>query len=178
MLSPELQSLGLYYQPNFITSEEEQFILEQIPKSQVRTCAERNNIWRYGSSVPYSSHMASKTIPKYLEDLCERLVTTERLTLKPDSVTINEYLKNQVIKAHIDSPTSGEIISIISLLSEATINFKFQKQQHSVVLGPRSLVQMQGEIRNKWMHEIFPVQDKRFSIVFRCSTKKITRATR
>jgi hypothetical protein len=34
-------------------------------------------------------------------------------------------------------------------------------------LNPRSLVQMKDEIRNEWTHEILPVQDTRYSIVFR-----------
>jgi hypothetical protein len=34
-------------------------------------------------------------------------------------------------------------------------------------LYPKSLVQMKDEIRNEWTHEILPVKNLRYSIVFR-----------
>jgi alkylated DNA repair dioxygenase AlkB len=86
----------------------------------------------------------------------------------PFGIAINKYKKGQKIAAHIDKPISGPIVSILSLGYSSTMIFK-KKNLDDIVqeLNPRSLVQMKDEIRNEWTHEILPVKDTRYSIVFR-----------
>lgn len=95
--------------------------------------------------------------------------TSGFLPQRPDSITINEYHKGQSISPHVDSKSSGEVISVLSILSEATMVFRKGVSKETVLLNPRSLVQMRGEIRNLWEHSIEPVKSTRYSIVFRCS---------
>lgn len=86
---------------------------------------------------------------------------------KPDSITVNEYYKEQSIAPHVDSQTSGNIISILSLITDAIMVFEKGKERHEVLLPARSLMQMRGEIREEWAHSIKPVKNNRYSIVFR-----------
>ena len=154
--------------PDFISKEEEIEILKNI-KSIPNNKGGRNSIQRYGSALPYNDHVISKEIPWYLDILCNKLINSNLTWIKPDSVTINEYLKGQSIPTHIDSPESGLVITVLSLLSDSSIVFHRKANKFSIQLPVRSLMQMSGEIRDKWFHYPEPAKNKRYSIVFRCS---------
>ncbi len=156
--------------PDFVTVAEESTIMSFIKQGTPKKTKGRNTIQRFGSSAPYQSHIVSKDIPDHFKVICNRLVNEKLLEVRPDSVSVNEYFEGQIIEKHIDSPSSGEIITVLSLMSDATMVFSKEKERFEVQLPARSLVQMQGELRHKWMHEILPVPAKRYSIVFRCST--------
>jgi alkylated DNA repair dioxygenase AlkB len=173
MVGIDHQQLGLSIIDDFISIEEESSILNIIDdkKDRVAKQKERNSIKRYGSNVPYPANIVSKTIPDYLENINLKIFESGLIKQKPDSISINEYLKGQEIKPHIDSMTSGEVIIVLSLLSNAIMKFNKKNEFFLVELKARSLVVMRNEIRYKWMHSIFPVENKRYSIVFRCSQK-------
>lgn len=154
----------------FITPQEEQDMLAQIKKFERKRTKDRNSVQRFGSKLPYASNMVSESIPEYLNFICEKLFMLNLVSKKPDSVTINEYLAGQGIPHHIDSSSSGEKITILSLLSSAVMNFKKAQENFDVELPARSLIQMSNELRNEWQHAIKPVFDTRYSIVFRCGT--------
>lgn len=168
MINPE--EIGLTIINDFISETEENNILSQFgttQKNNKKSKFLRNSIRRYGSSLPYDQEMVSDIIPKYLDDLCEKIVNDGYLKIKPNSVSINEYLIGNSIAPHIDSKTSGEVISILSLLSDAIMEFSNDSDKFSVKLPRRSLIQMRNEIRYEWRHSVPPVKNNRFSIVFR-----------
>jgi alkylated DNA repair dioxygenase AlkB len=119
--------------------------------------------------MPYKSNMVSNKIPEYFNSVLDKLIQQNLLEKTPDSVSVNEYFSGQSITPHIDSKTSGKIITILSLMNEATMVFERNKEKHSLLLPARSLVQMKNEIREQWLHSIPPVKNTRYSIVFRCS---------
>ena len=165
------ENLGLVKIPDFITLDEEVALLNNIQlSSEAKSCKTRNTIKRFGSSKPYNSHIASKEIPDYFKPIVERIVSQNLVKEKIDSITINEYLIGQSISPHIDTPASGKIITILSLLGDATMNFNFKKEKFSIEFPARCLLQMKDDLRNKWQHSIDPVKTTRISIVFRCST--------
>ena len=159
--------------PDFITPDEEKALLATFVAGVVKRTKGRNSIRRFGSNVPYKGNMVDATVPEPFAFLLDRLVEQGLLKSRPDSVTVNEYLVGQEITPHIDSVTSGEVISVLSLMSDATMYFDRHKHgRHAVHLPARSLVQMRGEIRHDWQHSIAPVKQKRFSMVFRCGKPK------
>lgn len=163
----DLNSLGLSLVCDFITSEEETKLLEKINKKEFKKSKSRNSIQRYGSSAPYKSNMVSDTIPDFLDEIATKLVEDGFLEKKSTSVTVNEYFTGQCIAPHIDSQESGAVITVLSLGCEATMVFNCKDLTHTVILPPRSIVQMKDDIRNKWKHSIEPVSGMRYSIVFR-----------
>lgn len=165
------QQLGLSIIDDFISIDEESSILEIIDdkKDRVTKRKDRNSIKRYGSDIPYRANIVSQTIPDYLENIGLKIFESGFLTTKPDSISINEYLIGQEIRPHIDSPSSGDIIVVLSLLSDAKMQFNNKNESFIVEVKSKSLVVMKNEIRFKWMHSILPVKNKRYSIVFRCS---------
>ena len=160
-------ALGLKVIKDFITSEEESAILSNIKTGKRKSTGERNNILRYGSNLPYKSSIVSHVVPDFLDIISDKLVSSGHLPIKPNSVTINEYLTGQFISPHIDSLTSGPIISIIGLMGSASMKFSLLKNNFILEFPPRCLVQMSDEIRYKWKHSILPVKENRYSMVFR-----------
>lgn len=167
MSNEELYSRGLVIVENFLTSYEELELVNNIPETPQISKQNRNSIRRYGSNIPYKNQIVSTTIPDYLDKLCQKIVDEEYLPVKPNSVSINEYLIGNSIAPHIDSKESGEIITIISLLSDADMMFSLNDIHYIVHIPARSLMQLKNEIRYNWKHSILPVQAKRYSIVFR-----------
>lgn len=172
-----LEDLGLALYVDFLTPEEEHALVTKIDNIVTRRQRspediERTSISRFGSSLPYGSHMQSKFIPDYLVQYARKLVELGLLDAQPDSVSINEYSRGQIIVPHIDSKASGKVITVLSLKTPATMRFTQANNTfaHLVELPPCSLVQMRGEIRDLWQHEILPVPGHRYSVVFRCST--------
>jgi hypothetical protein len=165
-----IKKLGLTLIENFISEKEEKEILSNFdpPKRVSSRSTARNSIKRYGSSVPYEQQIISDIIPKYLDKIAQKIVKKGYLDIKPNSISINEYLSGNSIAPHIDSLTSGEIISILSLSSDATMVFnKDDSEEFEIKLPRRSLVQMRDEIRYEWKHSVPPVSSLRYSIVFR-----------
>lgn len=161
-----IQGLSIIY--DFISNQEEKELLVFLPNSSINKSQSRI-VQRYGSDRPYNNAIVSSEIPDYLDKFAIRLHQQKLVANKPDSVSINEYHIGKVIVPHIDSPESGEIISILSLMSSATMLFEKNRDRINIELPPRSLVQLQGESRYQWKHSIEPVKAKRYSIVFRCS---------
>jgi hypothetical protein len=172
MLPSDVYTLTLI--DKFLSPVEEQTLLAHIeaniPTGYTRRHARtRNVIQRWGSPVPYPNDILSDTIPEHFQFVLDRLVAQNLVEQRPDSITLNQYLKKQVIKPHVDLPEGGAVITVLSLLTPATMVFTLQKRAFSVELPPRSLVQLRDEIRYNWNHEILPVADTRYSLVFRCS---------
>ena len=171
----ELQQLGLTLIEEFITPQKEQQILALLKKTPKKVCSTRNTMRRFGSRHPYPLEpLAEDTIPVFLEELCQSFVDKGLLTEaeKPDSITINEYYPGQAIGFHIDSPGSGPVITVLSLLSSSPLNFKNEAQNKTlgVTLPPRSLMQIRDKIRDEWQHGTSPAKAIRYSIVFRKGT--------
>ena len=164
------KDIGLTIINDFISEIEENDILSQLgvtKKNNKKSKLLRNSIRRYGSSLPYKTDMVSDIVPDYLDNISQKMLDKGYVDTKPNSVSINEYLKGNSIAPHIDSKTSGEVISVLSLLSDAKMVFTKDDEQFSIDLPRRSLVQIRDEIRYLWKHSVPPVKDNRYSIVFR-----------
>lgn len=169
-----LEALGLTLALDFITPEEEQALLPKliVPANiPYKESNGRSTIQRYGDASAYANYVVSATIPEHFALLGARLMAQNRVTYFPDSITVNEYQPGDLIPAHIDAPRAGRVITVLSLGSPATMVFalKGTATQYSVILQPRSIAQMRGDLRYVWTHEILPVTDTRYSVVFRCS---------
>lgn len=160
---------GLLYIPEFITVDEEKQVLSNFEEPVRNSDKLRNNFFRYGEKTPYAKGFISKAVPEYLQHLADKIVAAN-LSDPPKSISVNEYLTGQIIEPHIDNVNAGPVILILSLSSAATMRFtrKSKNQFFDLELQPRSLMRMQDEARNKWKHEILPVEATRYSIVFRC----------
>jgi|688.fasta_scaffold08374_22 hypothetical protein len=166
-----MENLGLKFFDNYISENEEQLIISDIENFR------QNNpklVANYGSSNFDSIYFGDRykkgidDVPSSIVNIYKKLISDDLIIDIPFGIAINKYQKGQKIAAHIDKPISGPIVSILSLGYSSTMVFK-KKNSDDIVqeLYPKSLVQMKDEIRNEWTHEILPVKNLRYSIVFR-----------
>jgi alkylated DNA repair dioxygenase AlkB len=153
---------------DFISTEKEAEILKHLKPSFKTQGNGRNLIKRYGSTLPYNSHIRSAELPEFILDVINEL--REKGIIDADHVTVNEYKKGQKISPHIDSKKSGPVIVVLSVLSDAVMVLSKDKQEEKVELPRRSLVILKDEARNIYKHSILPVKEDRWSIVFRKGT--------
>ena len=65
-----LNSLGLILIPDFLTENDETYIVSKIPKSKTQKhSTQRNSIKRFGSNIPYKNQIESNTIPDFLDQI-------------------------------------------------------------------------------------------------------------
>lgn len=161
----------LIFLDNFITQSEEQYLINSIKDYKTQN---PKLVANYGSNNYASIYFGERykkdplVFPDFIKNLCDKLIRHHLVKEYPFGVAINEYQKGQKIGPHIDKPISGPIVTILSLNSNATMVFK-KKGESDIVqeLYPRSLIQMKGDIRDNWTHEILPVKDLRISLIFR-----------
>lgn len=148
---------------DFITPDQEAELLRLIqplmPKRR-KGHGGRNEILRYGSTAPYSDNHVSEEIPDWL------MVFSDRISF--DHVSVNEYYRGQEIPWHIDSPGSGEEITVLSLLSGGVLEFRKDNQRINIETPQRALLRFSGPLRWDWEHRLWASQ-RRYSIVFRNS---------
>jgi len=173
MIDTKLTNSGLVFIENFITDEEALSLIDNINQYKKDNS---KRITNHGPTNFISIYFGkrylkkeSTEIPEFLSEISNRLVQKDILDTIPLGIAINEYKKGQKISAHIDRIESGEIVTILSLNSEATMVFvnTKNKERFELLLSKNSLVQMKNEIRYDWTHEILPVPNLRYSIMFR-----------
>ena len=148
--------------PNYVDEDFESNLISLVPNRKAIS-KQRNQILRFGNPVPYADNIISKEIPNIFERF--------HSDIDFDSVTINEYYPGQTINWHIDHPLWLKSVHIISLLSDAELKFKRDKEIISFFLPRYSLSEFSGDLRYKWEHSL-TASSKRYSVVFRSSKKQ------
>ena len=172
---------GFSYTPNFISTTEEEQLVEEIKKLNLHTflfqgyeakrkVASFGQDWSFdkrtlskGADIPKPFDFIIKKIAGYIgkdaDDFAELLVT--------------EYPVGSVINWHRDAPPF-DLIAGISLLTDATFRLRpYDKAQQgrksivSITAERRSLYIMQDAARSEWEHSISPVKKMRYSITLR-----------
>ena len=157
MLIPEL---------NVISVEEETELLNALVEAENKGTEINNRIAiRYGNSIYGNTEL--EPIPKYLFDLCNKLIDKKILNVLPEDVSINIYYSGNKMLPHIDKLDAGPVITILSLLSDANLILSYGSKKEIVLLPSRSVVQLKDKYRTHWKHSIEKIKDKRISIVFR-----------
>uniref|UniRef100_A0A0K8SZ75 Fe2OG dioxygenase domain-containing protein n=1 Tax=Lygus hesperus TaxID=30085 RepID=A0A0K8SZ75_LYGHE len=160
----------LYYLPNFISEEEEKFILDKVyaaPKPKwVQLLNRRLQHW--GGS-PSKNGMIVEPIPSWLQsfmDRIDKLNIFDDSNVKTNHVLINEYRPGQGIMPHEDGPMFYPTIATISCGSSTVLKFEKKPSEANendasdlpetaqVFLERRSLVIVKGELYTNYLHSI------------------------
>lgn len=151
------------YTPDFITSEQEKEVLDFISTLHHPQGREKygRNLYRFGQYfAPYNTCWMSKEIPNVFFNLG---IKQEEF----DSITINEFEKDESIGFHHDPPDAGEKIVVLSLAGISELTFRNRENKiKSFTIAPRSLFILEGEMRWKWQHSTRALEN-RISVVFR-----------
>ena len=156
---------GLSYTKNYISTEQEKFLIKQIDNQPWLNMMKRR-VQHYGYYYKYKDRKLTPDLkigelPNWLQILPNF-----------DQVIINEYLTGQGITPHIDCiPCFGDTICSLSLLEPCEMILENGDVKYSIILEPRSLLIFQGEARYKWKHSIpqrkSNIKNRRVSISFR-----------
>ena len=169
---------GFHYQTEFVTTREEQTLVEHIrpigfSEIRMRGVTARRRVRQFGWRYSFETYRLSEgpRIPDFLEPLQRRaavLVGVEADALSEALIT--EYPPGATIGWHRDAPVFGIVIGI-SLLSPCTFRFRrgpgTGEKPLSVVLEPRSVYVLDGEARRNWQHSIPATKSLRYSVTFR-----------
>ncbi|KLO17782.1 hypothetical protein SCHPADRAFT_900330 [Schizopora paradoxa] len=123
---------SVHYIPNFVSEEEEEYIIRQInnaPKPKWKTLPNRRlQVW--GGEITKSGKLLKQPLPAFLNkfpDIISRLrglgVFKDSKIGQPNHVIVNEYLPGQGIMPHEDGPRYHPVVCTISLGSHTVVNY-------------------------------------------------------
>jgi alkylated DNA repair protein alkB family protein 6 len=167
----------LYYIPNYINSDDEREILDDIKRSEkskpwVSLTQRRLQNW---GGVPHPNGMLRESLPPFLNSLMGSLVTNEIFEGEhnfPNHILLNEYTGTKGIAPHKDGELYYPKAAILSLVSPIVIDFLkdvvegkdskegagkhslADKVLESVLLMPRSLLVFEGKAYTELWHGI------------------------
>jgi alkylated DNA repair dioxygenase AlkB len=158
---PEIYISGLTYIPDFISAQEQDFLLSQIDQQPWLTDLKRR-VQHYGYKYDYKARTAGNdaylgSLPDWLASVSKKLHDNRVFPSTPDQVIVNEYLPGQGISAHIDCvPCFAGTIASLSLGSPCIMEFSNPEtgEKKSIVLEECSLIVLSGPARYEWQHAI------------------------
>ncbi len=175
--TPELPE-GFKYQPDVLSSEEEQSILERVSSLPFKEfefqgfVGKRRTVsygWRYDFND--RSLQKAEDIPEFL--LPVREVAARFAGIAPASLQqmlVIEYGPGAAIGWHRDKSVFGDVIGI-SLLSACRFRLRRKDgsrwERAALTVEPRSAYLLRGPSRTEWEHSIPGVDSLRYSITFR-----------
>ena len=153
---------GLMYVRDFISSDEEQRLMQAIDQCAWDTDSLRRRVQHYGWKYDYKERKVDINnrlgpLPDWAEVLAIRLYSSNLIEQLPNQVIVNDYRKNQGINKHIDEPEIfADGIAMLSLNESWEMVFRPLHSRDKVIqlLDRRSVAIMKGEARYKWTHEI------------------------
>lgn len=177
---------GFVYQPEFVSREEEQQLVEairQLPFEEIRmhgVVAKRRTA-QFGHRYGFESFKlsAAPPPPDFLLPLRARAgefggCDADQL----EEVLVTEYREGAQIGWHRDAPQFDIVIGI-SLLGDCTMRFRRwpveaasshgskREKPLAQVLAARSAYILRGSVRTEWQHHIPPTKGLRYSVTFR-----------
>lgn len=176
---------GFSYHPDFLSTEEEQQLLEEISTIILHPFyfqgfLAKRRVASFGYDYNFDKRSLTKglEIPPVFSTLLERAAMSAGID-KNDfaELLVTEYPPGSVINWHRDA-FPFDLIAGISLLSDCTFRLRphdeTKQNRKSIISFPvtrRSLYIIKGPARSEWQHSIAPVKSQRYSITLRTLKK-------
>lgn len=162
----------VYYIPDFISEEEESFLLQQVYKSPrtkwTQLSGRRLQNW---GGLPHHRGMLAEEMPDWLQTYCQKISSLGAFSGKTaNHVLVNEYKQGEGIMPHEDGPLYHPTVTTISLGSHTLLDFyspvssqegaspqtEDDRYLFSLLVKPRSLLILQEEMYKILLHGIQP----------------------
>lgn len=169
---------GFRYQPDLITRNEEQELLERIrvlpfKPFEFQGYTGKRRVVSYGWKYDFSERRLEPKddIPEFLMPLREKAAAFAALAPADlQQALVTEYDVGAPIGWHKDKAVFGDVIGI-SLLSAAPFRLRREVdgkwERITIDAEPRSVYLLRGPSRTEWEHSIPPVDQLRYSVTFR-----------
>lgn len=160
----------VYYIPDFISEDEESYLLQQVYKSPktkwTQLSCRRLQNW---GGLPHPKGMLAENIPEWLRTYCDKISTLGAFSGKTaNHVLVNEYKPDEGIMPHEDGPLYHPTVTTISLGSHTLLDFyrpvgsldeeapqtEDNRYLFSLLVKPRSLLILQDEMYQCLLHGI------------------------
>ncbi|XP_037542204.1 alpha-ketoglutarate-dependent dioxygenase alkB homolog 6 [Nematolebias whitei] len=159
-----------YYIPDFISEEEESYLLQEVYKSPKTkwTQLSGRRLQNWGGS-PHPKGMLVEKIPDWLRSYCEKISSLGAFSGKTaNHVLVNEYKQGEGIMPHEDGLLYHPTVTTISLGSHTLLDFyrpvsgqdgeapqtEENRYLFSLLVRPRSLLILQDEMYRSLLHGI------------------------
>lgn len=160
----------VYYIPDFISEDEETYLLQQVYKSPktkwTQLSGRRLQNW---GGLPQPKGMLGERLPDWLQPYCEKISSLGAFSGKTaNHVLVNEYKQGEGIMPHEDGPLYHPTVTTISLSSHTLLDFyrpvscqegnvlqtEGNRYLFSLLVKPRSLLVLQDEMYQRLLHGI------------------------
>ncbi|CAN9497963.1 unnamed protein product [Ophioblennius macclurei] len=160
----------VYYIPDFISEEEESYLLQQVYKSPktkwTQLSGRRLQNW---GGLPYPKGMVAERIPDWLLKHCEKISSLGAFCGKSaNHILVNEYKQGEGIMPHEDGSLYHPTVTTISLGSHTLLDFytpvstsegdvpqtEENRYLFSLLVRPRSLLILQDDMYQRLLHGI------------------------
>jgi alkylated DNA repair dioxygenase AlkB len=112
-------------------------------------------VYGYGYSRAKAGAVRIGDLPPWASELAERLWRDCLLPAIPDQLVVNDYPPGTGVSPHIDQEVFGDVVASVSLGSSCVMEFsKEGRVPEELLLEPRSVVVLSGEVRWAWRHAI------------------------
>jgi len=155
----------IYYIPNYITEEDEKYLLNQIYSQPQENWHQlkhaKRRLQKWGGEVTKNGLENNEPLPTWLEKFSELLCKENITAKKTNHVLLNEYHPGVGIMPHTDGPLYHPYVVILSLGSHTC--FEFYKDYPSykeediltkLLIEPRSLLIFKDDAYDKFLHSI------------------------
>ncbi|KAM9851026.1 alpha-ketoglutarate-dependent dioxygenase alkB homolog 6 [Aulostomus maculatus] len=160
----------VYYIPDFISEDEESFLLQQVYKSPkpkwTQLSGRRLQNW---GGLPHPKGMLVEKMPDWLQGYCEKISSYGAFGGETaNHVLVNEYKGGEGIMPHEDGPLYHPTVTTISLGSHTLLDFytpvssmegndsltERNRYLFSLLVRPRSLLILQEDMYQHLLHGI------------------------
>jgi alkylated DNA repair dioxygenase AlkB len=170
--------MGLRYQADFMSPQQEQTLIAQIKTLELApfqfgAFEGKRRVLSFGSRYDYADHKLTdaKPLPDWLHSIAKGVEAFAKLpegAIRQSLVT--KYDPGVSIGWHRDKP-HYELVFGLSLGSACRLRLRRRKgdkwERFTLDAQPRSLYVLAGQARHQWEHSIPPVEATRYSITFR-----------
>ena len=178
---PELPP-GFVFQPDFVSGEEGQRLLEELARIEFETFemrgqTARRRVRHYGFDYAYDSARLThgEPVPAFLSPLRQKLGAWAGVAPETYAeVLLTEYSPGAGIGWHRDAPGFDRVAGI-SLGADCDFRLRPRSSPRDVLklrLPSRSAYRIEGAARWAWEHHIPSVPGLRYSITFRTLRRK------
>jgi alkylated DNA repair dioxygenase AlkB len=182
--SPVSLPSGLVYQPDFLSVEEEEALLDatralDLRQAQYKEYTAKRRVASFGAGYDFDENELTPApeIPAFLLPLRKKAAAWAGVgTDDFGYALVSEYRPGTQLGWHRDVP-QFDLVFGVSLASAATMRFRrFPPRKNAQILTlelqPRSAYILRDEARWGWQHGIAPTPALRYSITFRTANER------